>query len=65
MENDVFINRLNSYLPNLPISNEEMESYLGLIEGKPSRVKSIVLRQNGINTRYYALNKNQERTYKC
>ena len=62
MKNDVFINRLSPYLPNNPVNNDEMEDYLGLIEGKASRVKRIVLRQNGINTRYYALNKKQEIT---
>ena len=50
MKNDVFINRLSPYLPNNPVNNDEMEDYLGLIEGKASRVKRIVLRQNGINT---------------
>lgn len=60
MRNDVFINRLSPYLPNNPVSNDEMEDYLGLIEGKISRVRRIVLKQNGINTRYYALNKKQE-----
>lgn len=54
MRNDVFINRLSPYLPNNPVSNDEMEDYLGLIEGKISRVRRIVLKQNGINTRYYA-----------
>lgn len=63
MKNDVFINRLNPYLPNDPVNNDEMENYLGLIEGKTSRVKRIVLKQNGINTRHYALNKKQEITH--
>ena len=63
MKNDVFINRLSPYLPNNPVNNDEMEDYLGLIEGKASRVRRIVLRQNGINTRYYALNKKQEITH--
>lgn len=63
MKNEVFINRLNTFLPNAPIGNEEMEDYLGLIEGKPSRVKRIVLRQNGIYTRYYALTKQQTITH--
>ena len=40
-----------------------MEDYLGLIGGKPSRVKSIVLRQNGIRTRYYGLDKDHKMTY--
>lgn len=63
MKNEVYINSLNSYLPNSPVNNEQMEDFLGLIEGNPSRVKSRVLAQNGIKTRYYALNKKQEITH--
>lgn len=59
----VYINRVSSFLPNTPIGNEEMEDYIGLIGGKPSRVRSIVLRQNGIKTRYYGLNKEHEITH--
>ncbi|MEN6452828.1 MAG: hypothetical protein ABFD10_01115, partial [Prolixibacteraceae bacterium] len=36
---------------------------LGLINSKPSRVKHIVLRQNGIKCRYYALDENQRITH--
>jgi len=32
-----------------------MESHLGMIGGKPSRARRIVLRNNGIKTRYYSL----------
>lgn len=32
-----------------------MESVLGMVDGKPSRARSVVLRNNGIKTRYYAL----------
>lgn len=63
MTNKVFVNQVSSYLPNSPVSNEEMEEYLGLINGNPSRVKNIVLKQNGIKCRYYALNKKQEITH--
>jgi len=54
---DVFITRVAKYLPNNPVSIDEMETYLGFINGKPSRAKKIVLRNNGIKTRYYALSK--------
>ncbi|HEX9962356.1 MAG TPA: hypothetical protein VGB00_15585 [Pyrinomonadaceae bacterium] len=33
-----------------------MESRLGLIGGKPSRLKSRILKQNGIQSRHYAIN---------
>lgn len=63
MKNDAFITRSAVFFPNLPVSNGDMEQYLGLINGKPSRVKNIVLRQNGILTRYYALDKEQKITH--
>lgn len=59
----MYINRIASYLPNKPISNDEMEDYIGMIGGKPSRVRSIVLRQNGIKTRYYGLDKEHKITH--
>ena len=63
MDRSVYINKTASFLPNSPISNDEMEDYIGLIGGKPSRVRSIVLRQNGIKTRYYGLDKEHKITH--
>src|ERR1700722_6878289 len=40
-----------------------MELYLGYINGKPSKSKKIVLRNNGIKTRYYALTKEGKATH--
>lgn len=57
MKSEVFITKISSFFPNNPVGNDEMEEYLGLIDGRPSRVKSIILRQNGIKSRYYALDK--------
>ena len=42
MKNDVFIKRTNSFLPNKAVNNEDIENYIGKIEGKPSRVKNLV-----------------------
>jgi 3-oxoacyl-[acyl-carrier-protein] synthase-3 len=50
----VYITNLSKYLPNEPVENDEIESVLGMINGKPSRARSIVLRNNGIKKRYYA-----------
>ena len=50
----VYITRLSKYLPNEAIANDEMESVLGMVNGKPSKARAIVLRNNGIKTRYYA-----------
>lgn len=58
----VYINAIGAHLPNSPVSNDEIEDYLGLIAGKSSRSKSRMLQQNGIKTRYYALDKAQNST---
>lgn len=54
---DVYITRLSKFLPNEPVPNEQMEEYLGKIDGRPSKAKGIVLRNNQIKTRYYAIDK--------
>jgi len=60
---EVYINKTSAYFPNNPVSNDEMELYLGLINGKPSKSKGIVLRNNGIKNRYYALTKEGKATH--
>ncbi len=61
--NEVYINRIGKFLPNDPVSNEEMEHYLGKINDSESRARRIVLRNNGIQTRYYALTKEGRPTH--
>ena len=61
--NQVYITRTAKFLPNKPISNDEMENYLGCIKGKPSKSKNIVLRNNGIKQRYYAIQKDGKATH--
>ena len=61
--NEVFIRKSASYFPNEPVSNDEMESYLGFIKGQPSKSKRIVLRNNGIKRRFYALDQNGKATH--
>lgn len=62
-EKHVYITRTANYLPNEPISNEEMEQYLGLIHEKASKSRRVVLRNNGIKNRYYALDKQGNATH--
>jgi len=52
---EVYITRIAKFLPNEAVDNSELEVYLGAINGKPSKSKAIVLRNNGIKSRYYAL----------
>jgi 3-oxoacyl-[acyl-carrier-protein] synthase III len=52
---DVYINGLGAFFPGPPVGNDEMESHLGRIGGKPSRYRPLVLRNNKITSRHYAL----------
>lgn len=54
---EAYITRVSGYLPNDPVGNDEMAEFLGMIDGKPSRARSIVLRNNGILRRHYALDR--------
>ncbi len=60
---EVYINNTASFFPNDPVSNDEMEEYLGYINDTPSRSKAIVLRNNGIKNRFYALTKDGNSTH--
>ncbi|HQW82841.1 MAG TPA: beta-ketoacyl-ACP synthase III [Ferruginibacter sp.] len=61
--NEVYIINTSSFFPNNPVSNDEMEEYLGYINDTPSRSKAIVLRNNGIKRRFYALTKEGTSTH--
>ena len=50
-----FITATAVALPNAPVDNDAVESVLGMIGGVPSRARRVVLRQNGIKQRYYAI----------
>ena len=60
---DVYITRIAKFLPNKPIDNDQMEEKLGIINGRPSKARRIVLRNNRIKTRYYAIDENGEVTH--
>jgi len=51
----VYITRSSAFLPNAPVDNENIENVLGMVGGRPSRARRIVLRNNGIRERYYAI----------
>ncbi|MDG9926504.1 MULTISPECIES: beta-ketoacyl-ACP synthase III [unclassified Pseudomonas] len=55
MANPVFINRISAYLPFDPVDNEQMEERLGLVGGRPSRARRLVLKRNGIQNRHYVI----------
>ena len=60
---DVFITKASRFLPNDPVENDDMESFLGMVDGKPSKARRVILRRNGIKQRYYALDKDGNVTH--
>lgn len=60
---EVYITNTAHFLPNEPVSNDDMEAFLGHINNKPSKSKRLILRNNGITRRYYALDKNGVSTH--
>lgn len=63
MSSKVYINKVEKFLPNNPVSNDEMEDILGKIDHTPSKSRRLILRNNGIQTRYYALDAQQNVTH--
>ena len=55
MNKNVYINDIQSFLPNNEVSNEQMESVLGQVGHRPSRARKTILRSNKITSRYYAV----------
>ncbi|AIG31005.1 beta-ketoacyl-ACP synthase III [Flavobacterium psychrophilum] len=60
---DVYITKSGKYLPNKVISNDEMENFLGLINEATSKARRIILRNNKIVARYYAIDENGNSTH--
>jgi 3-oxoacyl-[acyl-carrier-protein] synthase-3 len=58
-----YITGTGSYLPGPPIGNDEIEEVLGFVEDKSSRLKSRILKSNGIRSRHYALDRKQRSTH--
>jgi 3-oxoacyl-[acyl-carrier-protein] synthase III len=57
MRTEVFLTRTGAFLPFAPVSNDDIESVLGQVGGKPSRARRLVLRSNGIQSRHYAIDR--------
>jgi 3-oxoacyl-[acyl-carrier-protein] synthase-3 len=54
---EVYINDIAAFLPNDPVENEEIENVLGVIHNIPSRIKNRILKNNGIEKRYYSIDR--------
>lgn len=68
----VYITKSTKFLPNAAVDNDQMEAKLGKIDNKESKARRIVLRNNGIVQRYYAIDDNgnvthtnSDLTYEC
>lgn len=59
----VYINEIAKFLPNEPVANDRMEQVLGIVNGSPSRARAIVLRNNRITSRYYAIGPDGQPTH--
>ncbi len=57
MVTEVFITATAAYLPQEPVGNDEIEQVLGMVGGKPSKARRLILRNNGIRQRHYALDR--------
>jgi 3-oxoacyl-[acyl-carrier-protein] synthase-3 len=50
-----FLTGLGVCLPNEPITNDRIESVLGVVNGHSPRVKDMILTRNGIESRHYVI----------
>jgi len=57
-----YITNTGSFLPGDPVENQDIHQYLGKVLGE-GRVRSKILAVNGIQTRHYALDKQQSATH--
>jgi len=55
MSKAVYITTTASFLPNAPVTNDQMERILGQIGERPSRARAMILRSNGIQSRHYSI----------
>ena len=51
----VYITAMATFLPNAPVANEQMEELLGMVNQLPSRTRKMILRNNRIESRHYAI----------
>jgi 3-oxoacyl-[acyl-carrier-protein] synthase-3 len=54
---EIYINDIAAFLPNDPVTNNEIETVLGAVHNIPYRIKNRILKNNGIEKRYYAIDR--------
>lgn len=60
---DVYITSTGAFLPGPPIAADEVEDVLGAVNGKPSSLRVQIQKANKIQTRHYAIDKDQRTTH--
>jgi 3-oxoacyl-[acyl-carrier-protein] synthase-3 len=59
----VHLTATGAFLPGAPVDNDTMEARLGMVGGTPSRYRRVVLRNNGITHRHYAIDEHGRQTH--
>lgn len=52
---NAYITDIAAFLPNEPVDNQNIEKVLGMVHQTPSRTRAVILRNNKIRERYYAI----------
>lgn len=52
---NVFITAVSAFLPGQPVRNDDLDRYLGKVERIAARTRQIILANNGIESRHYAI----------
>ena len=52
---NAFITAISAFLPGQPVSNDDLERYLGKVNRIAARTRQIILAGNGIESRHYAI----------
>jgi 3-oxoacyl-[acyl-carrier-protein] synthase III len=60
--NQAYITSTGAFLPNQAVDNENISQYIGKVFGE-DRIREKILKANGIESRHYALDKNQAETH--
>ena len=60
--NDCYLLKTGAFLPGEPITNDHIQNFLGRCFGE-NWIKEKILRLNGITTRHYALDSDQQETF--
>lgn len=59
---ECYITHTGAFLPGDAVGNDEMTAFIGELEGE-DEVRTKILRMNGIKSRYYALDRDQQATH--